>query len=415
MKILVVTQYFYPEHFLINSLSTQLKRKDHEVSVLTGLPNYPQGKFFSGYSFWRGPWRESYQGVHVFRIPLFAREKGFLRLALNYMSFVFFGIFLGTFHVPKDIDVIFCFAPSPVTTCLPAIFFKWLRKKPLVLWVQDLWPESVAAVGASKSERALGVIGHLVRFIYAHCDFLLIQSQAFKESVIKWGGCEDKILYVPNWATAVSGDTKLPVWLKDAPQGFKIVFAGNIGKAQDMPTVLKAAELLKSYPDIHWIVVGDGSEKKFVDTEIGRRGLQETVHTYGRRPNEDMPGLFAYGDVMLVSLTDEYIFSLTVPAKVQGYMASAKPIIASLNGEGARIVEEANAGVTCVAQSPTALAEKVLELYRMSREQRDALGQNGKFYFEKYFEQSLVVKKIEDACKDVVSKQHQSKQNTQHS
>jgi glycosyltransferase involved in cell wall biosynthesis len=403
-KILIISQYFWPEEFLVNSLAAELKEKGHEVTVLTGLPNYPQGKLFPGYSFFRGPWQEEYHGVKVRRVPLLPRGQGFARLSLNYFSFVVSGIIFGSFSVRKNFDVIFCFALSPVTSCLPAIFFRWLSGRPLVLWVQDLWPESVAAVGAAKSEKVLGVIGMLVRFIYKRCDLILIQSQAFKKSILQWGGEENKIEYIPNWAKTVGGKASAPTWLQNAPSGFKVVFAGNIGKAQDMPTVLKAAEILREYSDIHWLIVGDGSEKRFVDEEVARRKLSHAVHLYGRQPQEDMPGLFSFGDVMLVSLTDEYIFSLTVPSKLQGYMASGRPILAALNGEGARIVHEAQAGLSCPAESPEKLAEKVLEFYRMSQAQRETLGRQGKLYFEQHFEQSIVVKQIEDACQRVASK-----------
>jgi len=408
MKILIVSQYFWPEHFVVNSLGVELKKRGHEVQVLTGLPNYPQGNIFSGFSFWRGPWQQDYEGVSIHRVPLLPRRKGFFNLALNYLSFVVFGIFPGAFLVKKDFDIIFCMGLSPVTLCLPAIFLKKLTSKPLIFWVQDLWPESVTAVGATKSGLALSFIGKVVRFIYRRCDRILVQSRAFHDSVIRWGGEAPRIQYVPNWAKLPPLISKLPSWLEDLPQGFKIIFAGNIGQAQDMPTILGAAERLKMHADIRWLIVGDGSAKEFVDQEILKRQLANSVHTYGRRPSEDMPALLSVGDVMLVTLTDEHIFSLTVPSKVQGYMASAKPILAALNGEGARVVTEAQAGLTCPAENPQALAEKVLELYKMSSTQRHQLGQNGLEYFKSHFEESLVIGQIENACIEV-ARDRQSK------
>lgn len=404
MKILIVTQYFWPENFLVNSLASDLKKRGHEVSVLTGLPNYPQGKFFPGFSFWRGPWTQDYHGVQVNRVPLKSRGSGFLSLALNYASFVVFGVTASIFRVQKSYDVIFCFAPSPITSCIPAIFIKFWTSTPLVFWVQDLWPESVAAVGATKSTMVLRVLGRLVKFIYSHCDIILVQSQAFTSSVISWGGAPEKIRYVPNWAKA-PGDSfeQIPDWLKDAPKGFKVVFAGNIGKAQDMPTILEAATLLKEYLDIHWLIVGDGSEKSFVEKEIFKRNLNHCVHLYGRRPSEDMPALNSVGDVLLVSLADQPIFSLTIPSKIQGYMASRKPILAALNGEGAKIVAESGAGISCPSGDGEALAEAVLSLRRMSQEERLQMGKNGYKYFEKYFEESVVVQQIENICMEVAN------------
>src|SRR5207253_1176327 len=206
------------------------------------------------------------------------------------------------------------------------------------------------------------------------------------------GGDQEKVQYVPNWAHLPVGVQSMPSWLEEIPKGFKIVFAGNIGKAQDMPTVLKAAEILRQYSDIHWVIVGDGSEKEYVEQEVVKRNLQNCVHTYGRRPSEDMPALFSKGDVMLVSLTNTPIFSLTLPSKVQAYMASAKPILAMLNGEGARVISEANAGLSCPAENAELLAETVIQFYRTSPEHRQQLGQNGYEYFKKYFEEATVIK-----------------------
>lgn len=398
MKILIVSQYFWPEGFLVNNLAIELKKRGHDVTVLTGLPNYPTGTFFNGYSFFKGPWEETYQGVKVLRVPLIARGKGFVRLAINYLSFVFFGIIPGCLKAPKDTDVIFCFGLSPITLCLPAIFLKKILKKPLVFWVQDLWPESILAVGATKSNFILKVVGALVKFIYGQCDLILMQSQAFQSSILKWGGCQARLRYVPNWFKRPSVDLNKVEWLNELPDGFKIVFAGNIGKAQDMPTIIQAAELLKHHSDIHWIIVGDGSEKKYVDTEVEKRGLNKNVHTYGRRPVEDMSQLFSRCDVMLVTLTDEFIFSLTIPSKVQAYMASGKPILAALNGEGARVVLEAGAGLACPSESPEKMAECILALKSKTDLERRDMGTCGYSYFEKNFEEQLVVSSIENIC-----------------
>ncbi len=413
MKILIVSQYFWPEFFLVNSLATELKACGHEVTVLTGLPNYPQGRFFSGFSFWRGPWEQDYSGVRVLRVPLLARGQGFFRLSLNYLSFVIFGIFVGPWRVPRDFDVIFCFGISPVTLCLPAIVLRSIFRKPLLFWVQDLWPESVSAVGATKSKHVIHAIGSIVRFVYRHCDLILMQSQAFAKSVQQWGGRPEQMRYVPNWAKTPAvaiGQTENqePEWLRDLPKGFKIIFAGNIGKAQDMPTVLRAAELLKDTQDLHWILVGDGSDYDFVLKTRQEKKLEHCVHTYGRRPNEDMAALFAKGDVMLVSLTDEPIFSLTVPSKVQAYMASGKPILASVRGEGARIVEEARAGLSCSAQNPESLARSVQEFLKMSNTERKAMGAQGFAYFQKHFEQTVVIRQIEALCSEAIEAQKRS-------
>lgn len=403
MKILIVSQYFWPEYFLVNDLALRLKDRGNDVSILTGLPNYPVGRFFKGYSFLKGPWNQDFHGVSVIRVPLVPRGSGFIRLALNYISFVFFGILPGSFRL-QDFDVVFCFCPSPVTSVLPAIFFKTIYRKPLVFWVQDLWPESIVAVGATRSKMMLRLIGKLVRFIYSQCDRILIQSKAFEQNIVARGADPKRIHYIPNWSHAMGLVGTTPDWLLNIPDGFKVVFAGNIGKAQAIDTIVNAGERLKGQADIHWLIVGDGSEMDHLVQEVARRGLEEVIHIYGRQPNEDMAALFGLADIALVTLTDEYIFSLTIPSKIQAYMAAGVPILASLRGEGARIVLEAGAGMACDPEDPQALAELVTQFYRMDLGARQYMGKCGQEYFRKNFEENLVIDRIEKICLDLVDR-----------
>lgn len=400
MKILIVTQYFWPESFIVNGLATELQAKGHQITVYTGLPNYPKGDFYDSYGFFKGPFSEKYQNVDVIRVPMMARGRGGVRLALNYLSFVFSGI-LFSFRRSKDFDVIFCFAPSPITTCLPAIFIKFLTRKPLVFWVQDLWPESIAAVGAKGANFLTTVISPVVRFIYKNCDVILTQSKAFRNSVLKYGGREDKIIYAPNWADPFVAAPEAD-WIKGLPEGFKIGFAGNIGKAQDMPTLLKAAEILKDHKDIQWIVAGDGSEKSWLDQQIQKRGLSHVVHTVGKKSYNDMLPFFQKCSALYVSLSDQHIFSLTIPAKVQAYMSASQPLLCCLNGEGARVIDEAGCGLIAAAENPEALAQNILKLKNMSEDQRRQMGSNGYSYFQKNFERKIVLNQIENILEQAI-------------
>lgn len=404
MKILIVTQYFWPESFLVNSMAEDLASRNHEVSVLTGLPNYPQGKFYFGYSFFRGPWREKWNDVNIFRVPILARGNGFFRLALNYLSFVFFGAFGVFFRRYYKSDVIFCFALSPITSCFPAILLSWLSCKPLVIWVQDLWPESVSAVGAVKSPWIMSFLGLVVRFIYKSSDKIFIQSEAFRMSIMKWGIPSEKIIYVPNWADPFPSFNLNPQWVEDLPMGFKVGFAGNIGKAQDMKTLLQAAILLKEYADIKWIIAGDGSERVWIEDEVKKNNLQDIVITVGRKSYADMLPFFKKADVMLVLLTDESIFSLTVPSKVQAYMAAGKPILASIAGEGARVVEDAQSGYTCPPERPDLLAQTVLKMRDLSLIDRSQMGSRGFEYFKAHFERNIVMNQIEKFLLEIVER-----------
>lgn len=402
MKILIVSQYFWPESFVINSLATELVERGHEVTVYTGLPNYPQGEFYQNYGLTTGPWNETYNGVNIIRVPILPRKTGFLKLLLNYLSFVFFGSLLAVFRVRKQVDVIFCFGLSPALLCIPAIIIKWIYRRPLVFWVQDLWPESIGAVGAIKSKLVLNVVGQIVRFIYSQCDMILTQSRVFKASVIRWGGRENKIHYVPNWADPLKQEEN-PTWVDELPPGFRIGFAGNIGKAQDMATLLSAAELLREHTDIKWIIAGDGSEKKWLDDEIVKRELSASVITVGKKPYAEMGPFFSVCDALYVSLTNEYIFSLTVPSKVQAYMSARKPILSCLNGEGAQVITEAQCGLVAGAEKANELAQNVLKLKNLSVSEREEMGLNGLRYFEQNFERSLVVAQIEKLLSKAIS------------
>lgn len=406
MRILIVSQYFWPEEFRINELSRMLAERGHHVTVLTGIPNYPGGNFFSGYGFIRKS-VENYFGVKIIRVPLCPRGKGGgFRLALNYFSFAFFASLLGPFKCRDPYDVIFVYEPSPVTVGLPAIVMKKIKSAPIVFWVQDLWPESLSATGAVKSLYILKGVEHLVKFIYSRCDLILVQSKVFIHNISTMGIGQSRIKYFPNSAEEIfshaEGSAELSQDVK-FPEGFRIMFAGNIGAAQDFETILTAAEAIKNYEDIHWVIVGDGRMFSWVQEQVKVRQLSQTVHLLGRHPVEEMPAFFSKADVMLVTLRKEPIFALTVPAKVQAYMASARPIIAALDGEGARTIKEAGAGLVCPSENAEMLAETVLKVYHMNQIQREEMAKNGRKYFEENFEPNKLIDGLERWLTDLTA------------
>jgi colanic acid biosynthesis glycosyl transferase WcaI len=398
MRILVVTQYFWPEGFRINDLALGLRERGHEVTVYTGKPNYPGGQFFPGYGFFNRP-TEDYHGVRVVRVPLVPRGAGTgYRLALNYLSFAVFASVLAPLRCRGSFDAILVYEPSPITVGLPAIVLKALKRAPLLFWVQDLWPESLSATGAVRAPWVLRTVERLVRFIYRRCDRVLVQSRAFIEPIARLGTAPERIVYFPNSAEALYR----PVAVEDAsaerglmPGGFIVMFAGNIGAAQDFGTVLSAAERLKSHADIRWVVIGDGRVLHWVESEVARRGLTGTVHLLGRHPVEAMPRFFAHAGALLVTLRKDAIFALTIPAKVQSYLACARPVVAALDGEGARVIAEAGAGLAVPAEDTQALADAVLALYRMPPAERLAMGQRGRAYFEAHFERGRLLGQLE--------------------
>lgn len=401
MHILVVSQYFWPENFRVNDLVSGLIERGHTVKVLTGIPNYPEGRFFAGYGIFRNT-SQKYHGAKIVRVPLVPRGKGGAgRLVLNYISFAFFSCILAPFLCYEKFDLIFVFQLSPVTVGLPALLLKKLKKVPILLWVLDLWPESLSATGAVRSTRILGVVDRLVRFIYHGCDKIVVSSKGFIPSIVSKGVGLDNLGYLPNWYEP-EYTTKQPE--QDVlPHGFRIMFAGNIGSAQDFNTIIATAEKLKGYSEIHWVILGDGRKSEWVLEQVTLRGLANTFHLMGRYPPEAMAGFFSQADVMLVTLKRDPIFSLTVPGKIQSYMACGRPIVAALDGEGGHLVVESGAGLSVPAENPDALAEAVLTMYRMSKEERDAMGISGKEYCEANFDREMLIDRVEGWMRDLTT------------
>jgi glycosyltransferase involved in cell wall biosynthesis len=390
MRVLVVSQYFWPEVFRVNEIVADLVRRGHEVTVLTGRPNYPDGQVFDAYR--SNPQAfSSYAGAEVLRVPLRPRRQGSLRLMLNYWSFVFWGCLLGPWWLRgRSFDSIFVFETSPITSAIPAVLLKWLKQARLTIWVLDLWPDTLSAIGVLKSPWLLGLVGRLVAWIYRHCDLILAQSYGFFKPIERWSRDARKTRYFPQWAEAdfdAPALARATVAAELAPHEgrIKIMFAGNLGEAQDLPAVLDAAERLRERSDIHWLLVGDGRAAAMVREQIQRRGLTQTVYMLGRHPLERMPDFFKGADALLVSLKPEPIFALTVPGKVQSYLASGRPVIAMLDGEGAEVIARSGAGLTCPAGRPDLLAERVLQLATLGEAQRDAMGQRGQAFARNEF------------------------------
>jgi glycosyltransferase involved in cell wall biosynthesis len=394
-----VSQYFWPEEFRINDVALGLLDRGHRVSVLTGKPNYPSGKFTAGYGFLR-KCRDRFGGAAVHRVPLVPRGSGsHWRLFLNYVSFALFAPLLAPFLCRSRYDAILVFQPSPVTVGIPALVMGLLARSPVLIWVQDLWPESLQATGAVRSPWMLRLAKGISRFIYRSCDLVLVQSKAFQAPLSAMGVERKRIRYFPNSAELIyrpiEPTSQDSASMAELPDGFRILFAGNIGYAQDFDTILAAAERLRYRSDVHWIVVGDGRRAQWLREQIHLRALGGTLHLLGRFPTQAMPFFFAAADVLLVSLKREPIFSLTVPSKLQSYLACGRPILAMLEGEGARIMKESAAGLTVPPEDADALARAALRIAAMPEHERRALGESGRRYFEQHFERTRLLEQLE--------------------
>ncbi len=405
MRILIVSQYFWPENFRINDLVKELVQRGHQVTVLTGIPNYPVGKVFDAYQAQPSVFA-TYEGAEVVRVPMLPRGSGSLRLMLNYLSFVVGSGIFGPWRLRgKPADVIFVFEPSPVTVGLPAIWLGKIKNAPVVFWALDLWPETLAAIGVVRSPRVLCWVGHLVRYIYNRCTLVLGQSRGFLSSIARY--CDDKvkIRYFPSWAEDVFMDDsvkpapEVPEWI----DGFTVVFAGNIGEAQDMPAVLDAAERLKDDTRIRWVIVGDGRKSDWLQAEVARRGLDKQVLMPGRFAVERMPSFYAHADALLVSLKRDPVFSMTIPGKVQSYLMAGIPLLGMLDGEGAAVIRDAHAGLTCEAGDSAGLAQAVLALAAMPAAERKQMGLNGQNYAQQEYGRAQLMGRLEALLAEAVT------------
>lgn len=382
MRVLVFSQYFWPESFRINDVVSSLRKEGCDVTVLTGKPNYPDGRIFDGFKAWGTQVQTHPEGYTIFRVPMIPRGRGgALRLVANYLSFVASATWFGRGLLRgQNFDAILVYAPSPILQAIPAIALARVKRASLVTWVQDLWPESLSATGFIRNRAVLKTIEGVVRWIYRRNDLLLVQAKGFLSPVRELAG-KTPVVYHPNPGEVPpeTGLQSAPTALKLDP-GFNVVFAGNLGSVQALDSILDAASLLAEHTDIHIVLIGSGSRTEWLTLQVAERGLRN-VRLPGRYPAAQMPAIVAQASALLVTLTDHPIFSMTVPSKVQTYLAAGRPVIAALRGEGARVLEEAGAGIVCEPENPAALANAILTIRAMPSEALNELGVAGKRYF----------------------------------
>lgn len=397
MNVLIVSQYFWPENFRINDLAQELVTRGHTVTVLTGFPNYPEGRIFADFLLDRRKY-SSLNGVDIVRVPLVPRRNTRIGIFINYLSFSGLACLFGPWMLRgRKTDVVLTCQLSPVTVGLPGALIAWIKGTRMAMWVLDLWPETLEAIGVVRSSKMIAFFGWFVGFIYRRCGLILGQSKSFIPKIQARAGPGIPVVYFPSWAEkvfvrgVVTPAPEVPILMG----AFNVMFAGNIGEAQDFGCILAAAELLKDQSHIRWLVVGDGRMFSWVKEQINSRGLLDSVILLGRHPLERMPNFFIHADAMLVTLADRSIFSLTIPGKLQSYFAAGMPIVAALNGEGANVIELANAGFSCAAGDHVGLAAIVLKMSRCSDKERESMGNNGLRFSEKEFGRDNLIETLE--------------------
>lgn len=396
MRILIVSPVFWPEAFRINDLAAHLASQGHEVEVLAGHPNYPEGRFFEGYR-WFGPWRESWQGLNILRFPQVPRGQGQAwRLALQYLSFVVLGSVRLLAHGRWNWDTVLVFQTTPVTAALPALLAGKLSGGRSVIWVQDLWPDSLEAVGLRLPIPLKGLVARLSAWIYGRFDRVIGQNEAFLPRLEAMGVAASQMICVPQWADegtqSPSGEV-VPAW----GPGFTILFAGNLGRAQGLESLLEAADLSRDVPGLQWVMMGDGALREWLASEIQRRGLSGRVLLPGRRPAGEMQAHYERAEVLLVSLRRDPALADTLPGKVQACLAAGRPILGAVEGVAAQVIQSARAGLVVPPETPEALTAAVLRLMGWSDLERADLGACGRAWYESHYSRAACVAEIEKA------------------
>ncbi len=397
MRVLLVTQYFYPENFKSNDMAFELTERGYKVDVLCGLPNYPEGHIFKGYGIFKKR-IEKINGVNIYRALQVSRGShgSKIRLLINYFSFVIFGSLWAVFlSIIKKYDCVIVHEPSPITQAVPAIIVKKWQKIPFYIWVLDIWPDAMTSGGGIKSKRLIGIMTKFVKWVYNNASKILISSKGFEDLIARQDEkYRTKLVYFPNWAADV---LKQPQYnIPKLPDGYKIMMAGNLGSAQTIKSVMAATLMLKERKDIKWIFVGDGSEKKYMEDFIDKHNLGDTVFLMGRYPGNYMGSFFEQADAMLITLRAEFPhIRAVVPARLQSYMSSGKPIIAMADGGVADLVREADCGISVKAEDYNSLCKVITNNILTNREKFAIKGQNGRRYYERFFTTQQCIDKLE--------------------
>lgn len=407
MRILVVSQYFWPENFRINDLCAELSKRGHEVTILTAKPNYPAGDIFQEYKDSPKIYND-YKDCKVVRVPIIPRGQNALTLMLNYLSYPILASTFGLYKLRKqEFDLVFVFQLSPVFLAIPAIVYRAVYKKPVVMWVLDLWPDTLKSVKNNIRSTTYRLISWIVSKIYNRCDVILGQSESFTLKIKQRSKHSTLVKFMPNWSEDIFSKTKIiegfETNIELNKDIFKVLFAGNVGEAQDFPAIIKAASLVKDAKlNIRIYIVGDGRELDYVKNQIVKAKLNDTLILLGRHSLEYMPKFYSQSDALLVSLKESDAFSMTIPGKLQSYMSAGKPVITMLNGEGSQVVESARCGLTNKSGDFQGLANSIIKMSKMTVLERKELAENGLSYSQLNFSRSLIIDAFEETLTQVI-------------
>ena len=402
MKIFFFTQYFWPENFRINEIVNYFKKPENSLTILTGHPTYPHKKNFINFNYKKK--NISSSGFKLFRVPIIQRADSNMSIMLNYISFIISSFFYGIFAMFKrKADIIFLFCPSPIFSALPAIFINKFFKKKTVIWILDLWPDTIVDLKILKNKYLIKIIKIVVKFIYNNADLILAQSKSIKLEIEKI--TNTKCIYFPSWpeeeVSNSNVDTNIDLKIKNKTKT-TIMFAGNIGEAQSFDTLIEAAKILKKFDSIEWIILGDGRWKKKLINLIEKNNLKEEVKIIDAVPPSKVKYFLDQSDALYLSLKNNDTFKKTIPGKLSTYMFSEKPIIASISGETNKIINEANCGFASEAENYYSLADNIIKFEQLPEEEKKKLGMNAKKYVSKFFEKKKILNNLEEEIKNLI-------------
>ena len=396
MRILVVTQYYYPEPFRINEICEELVRRGYEVTVLTGRPNYPDGIVYSGYE--NAHLEEVVNGVKVIRCKIRSRKKGSVNLLVNYLSFWYLAS-RKVRQLPNSFDVVYSYQLSPITSCKPACWYSKKYHKPHFLYCLDIWPESVIE-NISPNSIVYKYITRLSRETYSEADMIGVTSPSFIDYLRKLTNCpKERFVYIPQHAR------NLQVVEKSSDgNSLNIVFTGNVGASQNLDVLIDAATLIRNELGYRITIVGSGSDLERLKNKVSNKGLSDKIVFVGRQAKETMPKYYAMADFCFLSLRDEGAVSWTIPGKLQEYMSAGKPILAAINGDARFVIEDAQCGECVDYNDSKKLSEVILE-YSRKKDNLRVFGVNARKYYREHFSLKKHVDDLENElyalCRDL--------------
>ena len=398
MRILIVTQYFWPEEFKVNDIAKYFAEKGHQVDVITGVPNYPSNEIYEKYK--KTPEKfNKFFGVNIIRLPIILRGNASpLRLFLNYLSFVLSGLFIGSYKVrKKKYDIVFTFATSPITVALPAIFYSFIKNCNHILWVLDIWPDILKELKIIKNKIIIDIIRAIVNFIYKKSDIILAQSKYFEKIISNTLKDNSKVYYYPAWSENLDAPEKVDnlYEFNKHKDKFNIVFTGNIGEAQNFENIIEAAEIIRNEKDVQWLIVGTGRKVDQYSSLIKKKKI-ENFSFVGHRPISQVKLFHNLADILLISLAEGQSLASTIPGKFQTYLNSNKFILGFIDGATADLIKESKTGIVVNPSKPKELADNIIYLKNNPQKVKEVFLRNyGREYLNKNFNKELLLFKLE--------------------